>query len=143
MKTSNILVALVTAVVVFAIVQTCRRSSIEGVEIVKYDTIEIVKPVEKIVIQKAKPRIKIVRDTIIETKPFVAELDTIVKSDTVSAKYTFPEKSFLNFKSVEKADTFRIPQFVVARDDRNKDWLDKIGTFVVGVSLGFLIAKIK
>ncbi|QLH54985.1 MAG: hypothetical protein CH6_4507 [Candidatus Kapaibacterium sp.] len=142
MKTSNILVVLITAVVVFAIVQTCRRSSIERVEIVKYDTIEIVKPVEKIVIQKAKPRIKIVRDTIIKTKPFVAELDTIVKSDTVSAKYTFPENLF-ELQISRKADTFRIPQFVVARDDRKKDWLDKIGTFVVGVSLGFLIAKIK
>ncbi len=123
-------------------VQTCRRSSIERVEVVKFDTIEIVMPVEKIVIQKAKPRIKILRDTIIETKPFVAEVDTIVKSDTVSAKYIFPENLF-ELQISRKADTFRIPQFVVAKQDRKKDWLDKIGTFIVGVSLGYLIAKIK
>lgn len=142
MKTSNILVAFVTAVLVFVIIQTCRRNSIERVEVVKYDTIEIVKPVERIVIQRAKPKIKILRDTIIETKPFIAELDTIVKSDTVSAKYTFPENIF-EFQISRKADTFRIPKLVFAKQNRKEDWLDKIGTLVVGVSLGYLIAKIK
>lgn len=61
--------------------------------IVKYDT--VLKPSEPIFI-RGKSTITYIneRDTIIQTKPFTAKLDTIVRQDTFSIMYSYPENDF-------------------------------------------------
>lgn len=60
------------------------------------DTVYVTKYLQKppIIIEKEKPVFQVVRDTIIETKPFVASIDTVIQRDTVYAEYHFPENLF-------------------------------------------------
>ena len=62
--------------------------------IIKRDTVIVVKQAEPIVIEKSRTKLVFKRDTLIETKPFTAIIDTIIKRDTVYAKFDFPENSF-------------------------------------------------
>jgi hypothetical protein len=73
MKTSNILIAFLSILVAFLLLRNCDRKQTERVEIVKFDTIEVIKPIERIVVRKGKPKIKYIYDTIIVSQPFVAQ----------------------------------------------------------------------
>ncbi|MCL5990639.1 MAG: hypothetical protein M1419_00870 [Bacteroidetes bacterium] len=106
------------------------------------DTIikEIKLPPVKIV--KAKPVIKIIRDTIIETKPFIAALDTIAKDDTVKIQYEFPENN-LSLEVTRKPDSVRLEKLTVietAIQDCNR-W-EKPAYFTGGTLLGIIIGLI-
>lgn len=142
MKTNSIVIAILIVTICLLVSKTCNNTKIETHEVVRVDTIEVIKPVEKIVIQKAKPKIKYVRDTIVVAQPFIAQLDTIVHSDTISAKFLFPQNIF-DIEIAHKADTFRLPQIVVSHKNQSNHPFDKFTPFVVGVALGFLIGKIK
>lgn len=77
--------------------------------IYKTDTFKIIKYHKPIIIRDTVPIEKIVylSDTLIETKPFIASLDTAVKSegiDTISLKYYFPEHIFA-ISVLKTADT--------------------------------------
>jgi hypothetical protein len=119
-----------------------QRRKIEKVEIVKIDTVEIVKQSEKIVVQKAKPIVKYLRDTIYKTRPFIAQLDTILKHDTIKAIYTFPEHLF-DLKISSRADTFRIPQAIISTSRKEPNLFDRIIHFVAGATFGYALSRIK
>jgi hypothetical protein len=65
---------------------------IRYVEKISRDTIEIVRQAEPLVITRTKVKIRELRDTIILEKPHVAELDTVLSGDTISAAYFFPRQ---------------------------------------------------
>jgi hypothetical protein len=73
------------------------------VRIIRDTIVEIVTP-EPIIIEKAKTKIRYVRDTIIQTRPFVATIDTIIKHDTVRCFYTFPD-NILSLHIARQQDT--------------------------------------
>ncbi len=76
---------------------------------IKRDT--IVKLVERnpTIIDKKRASINIRKDTLIQTKPFTAKIDTIYKYDTISLSYDFPENTFSMTYS-HKQDTIRTIQ---------------------------------
>ena len=106
------------------------------------DTIikEIKLPPVKIV--KAKPIIRIIRDTMIETKPFIASLDTIAKDDTVKMEYEFPENYF-SLEVKRKPDSVRLEKLtVIEKTMENGNWWEKPAYFTGGALLGIIIGLI-
>ncbi len=73
------------------------------VRIIRDTIIEIVTP-EPIILENVKTEIRYIRDTIIQTRPFVATIDTIIKRDTVRCYYTFPD-NILSMHIARQQDT--------------------------------------
>lgn len=122
------------------------RNCSDNVRIVKdreviRDTIvkEIKLPPVRIV--KAKPIIKIIRDTLIETKPFIALLDTIAKDDTVRMKYEFPENYF-SLEVMRKPDSVRLEKLTIIEKTVNGNCWEKPAYFTGGALLGIIIGLI-
>ncbi|OGU40532.1 MAG: hypothetical protein A2X61_13660 [Ignavibacteria bacterium GWB2_35_12] len=123
------------------------RNCTDKVRIVKdreviRDTVikEIKLPPVRIV--KAKPVIKIIRDTVIETKPFVASLDTIAKDDTVKMQYEFPENYF-SLEVMRKPDSVKFEKLtVIEKTTQDGNWWEKPSYFTGGALIGIIIGLI-
>jgi hypothetical protein len=108
----------------------------------KIDTVIKVLPSEPIVITKMKAKIVYVRDTIIETKPFVAQIDTIIKYDTIQAKYEFPENYF-SLLVRPKPDSIRTVTITVKEGyEIEPPWYETPLTFFAGVGAGVLLKSV-
>lgn len=59
-------------------------NKIDTIITIKYDTVYFVK----------KAKIKYIKDTIIMTKPFVANIDTNINNKIIKIDYSFPENTF-------------------------------------------------
>lgn len=109
------------------------------------DTIiqEIKLPPLKIV--NIKPLIKYIRDTIIESKPFIATLDTIAIDDTVKMQYEFPENIF-SLEVARKPDSIRVEKLtVIDKTTDTGNWWEKpvyfTGGTLIGIIIGLIISK--
>lgn len=140
MKLNSFLLFL--AIVLLILIFIYKPGKIEKSEVLRIDTITIIKPVERIVVSKAKPKIIYQRDTIIQTKPFVATLDTIVSKDTIEAEYKFPE-NIIDLRISRSADTIAIPKIVVLEKKEKNNLLEKGLFFLAGATLGLLLGKTK
>ena len=106
------------------------------------DTIikEIKLPPVKIV--RAKPLIKIIRDTVIEIKPFFASLDTIANNDTVKMQYEYPE-NLLSLEVMRKPDSVQSEKLtLIDKTTYTGSWWEKPAYFTGGTLLGILIGLI-
>lgn len=106
--------------------------------IIKKDTV-IVRQNEIIKIDKIVPKIVFVRDTIIETKPFVATIDTVIKRDTVLLRYDFPENLF-SMKVTPAIDSIKIEK-IYEYKERELSWYERATLFAAGFGIAFLISK--
>jgi hypothetical protein len=106
------------------------------------DTIlKIIKP-EPLVINKT--RLKIIRqsDTIIQSKPFTAELDTVISRDTMKFRYEYPQNVF-SFYLAKKPDTLRYQQIVVRETiEKERPWWEIPVSVGGGIIAGVLIGKL-
>lgn len=108
---------------------------------VKHDTIIIAKQSEPLVLEKVKPKIIIQRDTLILTKPFVAVVDTIIKRDTVFAKYEFPQNNF-DLLIRKKPDSTIIHTVYVTKEIiKERPWWEPPAYILGGTLAGLLIGK--
>lgn len=115
----------------------------EGKSIVSYqhDTLYIVKEAEPVIIERAKTKIKYVKDTVIKTQPFVAELDTIIRQDTLHSAFIFPE-NLLSLEIKRKPDTTKIEQITIIKEIPKKEsWWKEPLIFISGCAAGFLLFK--
>lgn len=109
--------------------------------ITKYDTVLIVKESEPIIIEKARTKLVYKRDTIIETKPFTATIDTIVKFDTVFAKFDFPENT-LDILIRKKPDSTLIHTIYITKEIiKERPWWEASAYTLGGTIVGFVIGK--
>lgn len=109
--------------------------------ITKRDTIIIVKQSEPITIEKAKTKLVFKRDTIIETKPFTAIIDTIIKRDTVYAKFDFPENSF-DLWIRKKPDSSVVHTIYITKEIvKERPWWEVSAYTLGGTIIGFVIGK--
>lgn len=100
----SILIIIIFALLIFDFQETQNSKIIT-------DTLYIEYQAEPIEIIKYKPKIIYLKDTLIETKPFRAEVDTTLDMDTITASYIFPENEFnLNLK--QKKDTLEYIQTI-------------------------------
>lgn len=142
MNANKIFIAIILALILVIILQSFKSKKFPDVELLKVDTVEIVKVVEKVEIRKAKPKIIYKHDTIYQTKGFVAHLDTIIQKDTIKASYEFPE-NYLDLQIMRSSDTFRLPSFRFTLQKEKKTWLDYAPAFIIGTVVGFVLGKTK
>ena len=104
-----------------------------------YDTIIKTIPAKPIIINKVKTKLVKVRDTIIQTEPFAASIDTIVNTDTIKALYEFPE-NLMSFRINKKPDSLLLQRITVLQPVEKKvDWWEKPAVFLGGVIIGLTI----
>lgn len=140
MKATSII--LFTLVLVVIIYFTLQDNFIDKHNFVvrKVDTIIKIIPQKEIKIVEAKPKIQYIRDTIIQTQPFVARLDTILLRDTIYAQYQFPE-NLMSINIRTSGDSIRLPQITVERTKQERKWYELATAFGGGIILGLLIGK--
>jgi len=108
-------------------------------EQIRSDTTFIIVPNPPIIIEKVKAKVKILRDTIIEQSPFIAQVDTVLLRDTVKLRYYFPEHLF-SFETNRTADT--IPQIAVTQYlKKEEEWWIKPVFTIAGAGLGYYLGK--
>ncbi len=109
--------------------------------IIKRDTVLIVKQAEPIVIEKAKTKIVYTRDTIIQTQPFIAVVDTIIKKDTVYAKFEFPANNF-DLWIKKKPDSTLIQTITITKEiTKDRPWWEASAYTLGGAVIGFVLGK--
>jgi hypothetical protein len=109
--------------------------------IIKRDTVIIVKQAEPIIIEKAKTKIVYTRDTIIQTQPFIAVVDTIIKKDTVYAKFEFPANNF-DLWIKKKPDSTLIQTITITKEIiKDRPWWEASAYSLGGAVIGFLFGK--
>ena len=109
--------------------------------IIKRDTVLIVKQAEPIIIEKAKTKIVYTRDTIIQTQPFIAVVDTIIKKDTVYAKFEFPANNF-DLWIKKKPDSTLIQTITITKEiTKERPWWEASAYTLGGAVIGFVLGK--
>lgn len=87
----NILIGIVIGTILTSIATKQDKDIIVQEKIVRDTITKYQKP---IIIEKIKAQIVYKHDTIIQTKPFIARIDTVIMYDTIKASYEFPENYF-------------------------------------------------
>ena len=109
--------------------------------IIKRDTVIVVKQAEPIIIEKAKTKIVYTRDTIIQTQPFIAVVDTIIKKDTVYAKFEFPANNF-DLWIKKKPDSTLIQTITITKEiTKERPWWEASAYTLGGAVIGFVLGK--
>jgi hypothetical protein len=104
----------------------------------KSDTVLKVLPQKIVEIRNAKPKIIYLKDTIIETQPFIAKLDTIILRDTIWAEYVFPENRLsLGYRS--QSDS--LLQITNTMTKTETYWVEKAAYLLGGILIGIIITK--
>lgn len=136
------LILLIIALLLCFLLGRSSKNCNEAVQtVLKRDTIVIVKQSDPIVIEKAKTKIVYTRDTVILTKPFVATIDTIVKKDTVFAKFKYPLNSF-DLWIKRKPDSTLIQIITITKEVvRERPWWEASAYTLGGAVIGFVLGK--
>lgn len=80
-------------------------------------------------------------DTIIQTRPFVASLDTIIKRDTLGVEYRFPQHSFaVAFRRAADSVRIETKTITLTRQEHRPWWIDAL-THVGAGAVGFVIGR--
>ncbi len=135
--------ALITIVLLlsFFLGRSSKNCSDSVQTIVKRDTDIVVKQAEPIIIEKAKTKIVFTRDTIIQTQPFIAVVDTIIKKDTVYAKFEFPANNF-DLWIKKKPDSTLIQTITITKEIiKDRPWWEASAYSLGGAVIGFLLGK--
>lgn len=108
----------------------------------RIDTIVRIVPAEPLIVERVKTKVIYKGDTIVEARPFVATVDTVVKQDTIFARYEFPENLFsLNLRrSDDTLRTVMVKTEVVKSEGR--DWWEGPAIGVAGVVVGYLLRSL-
>lgn len=114
----------------------------EWSKVLQRDTVVKLVYQDPIVITKTKVKIKKTRDTIILTPPFVMVFDTIVKRDTIMARFEYPEQLF-SFAIRRSADTNYTERLLVSKEKPSMVFWEQTLTVIGAVAAGFLVGRIK
>lgn len=136
---SIILLALVIGVLFYYVVQNPLYNQQHEI-IYKIDTIVKIIPQKEIEIIEAKPKIRYIRDTIIQTQPFVAQLDTILMRDTLFAQYKFPD-NLMSINVKTSNDSIKLPQITIERTKYERNWYELATALGGGIILGLILGK--
>lgn len=114
-----------------------------AIERIVTDTVIKIIKRKPIVINRVKTKIIYTRDTVIITKPFIASLDTILRQDTVSAKYQYPENLF-SIAIRNRPDSIKVEQVTIIKTiEREQPWWEVPAYILSGVATGYLIGAAK
>jgi hypothetical protein len=102
------------------------------------DTITIVQ--EPIVIEKIKPKLIYKSDTIIQTRPFTAFVDTIYKYDTIQVRYDYP-KNQMQLAIRMATDTVYNKKEIITIEPQSEPWWEDPLIATGGLVLGYLLSN--
>ena len=82
-------------------------------------------------------------DTIIQTRPFIARLDTVVRRDTLGVEYRFPQHTFsVLLRQAPDSIRYETRTITLTNYERRAWWLDAL-THVGAASLGYAIGSVR
>jgi len=144
MNKLNVTIILILSLIIIILgigrwIQMSELSKNNKTNSIRIDTITTILPQKVIEIDSIKSRIKYIRDTIIQTQPFIAQIDTVYLMDTIQAEYQFPENLF-RIAIATHSDTLRELQIkqVEVHNEQTK-WqlpIAIIGGFIIGYATG-------
>ncbi len=144
MKQLNITIILILSFIIILLgiglwIQQSDISKNKQTNSIRIDTITTILPQKIIEIDSIKPQIKYIRDTLIQTQPFIAQIDTVYLMDTIQAEYQFPENLF-RIAIATHSDTLRDLQIkqIELQNEQSK-WqlpIAIIGGFIIGYAIG-------
>lgn len=102
------------------------------------DTLTIVQ--EPIVIEKIKPQLIYKSDTIIQTRPFTAVVDTIYKYDTIQVRYDYPENEMQIAIRMATDTVYNEREIVISEPQYQPWWKDPL-IATGGLVLGYLLSN--
>ena len=109
---------------------------------IAYDTVYKLVPAKPIIINKVRPKLVYIRDTIIQTKPFAASIDTVIQRDTVRAYYEFPVNLF-SLDIRRHPDSLRIEKLTILQSvEKPRPWWETPAYIVGGILTGMIITKV-
>ncbi len=104
-----------------------------------WDTVFVEVPTQPIVLEKIKTKTVIKRDTVIQTKPFTAKIDTVVLKDTVRAQYDFPENEMSIFVR-PSPDSLEIRKITILKTiEKKQPWWETPVYLLGGAAFGFAL----
>lgn len=82
-----------------------------------------------------------VRDTVYTTRPFVAVIDTIIKHDTITAAYRFPQQTFsLALRRAPDSVRYEVRTVTLTNYEKREWWIDALGAIGAG-GIGYAIGR--
>ena len=102
------------------------------------DTLTLVQ--EPIVIEKIKPKLIYKSDTIIQTRPFTAVVDTIFKYDTIQVRYDYPENEMQVAIRMATDTVYNEKEIITIEPQSEPWWKDPLIT-TGGLVLGYLLSN--
>jgi hypothetical protein len=126
MKTTIIILSIIICLLL--ILHFVNKNEIKSIVTYQHDTLYIVKEAEPVIIERAKTKIKYVKDTLIQTQPFVAELDTIVRQDTIYSSFIFL-KIFYLLKSGKNQTQQRLNKSHIIRNTSERKLVERVNDF--------------
>ncbi len=141
MKTTIIILSIIICLLL--ILHFVNKNGSKSIVTFQHDTLYLIKESEPIVIEKAKTKIKYIKDTVFQSQPFVAELDTIVWQDTIHSSFIFPE-NLISLEIRKKPDTTKIEKITITKEIPQKEsWWKEPLIFISGCAAGFLLFKLQ
>jgi len=102
-------------------------------KVVTHDPVFVEGPAHVIYVRDTITR----RDTIIETRPFVASLDTVVQRDTIGVLYRFPQHTFsVAIRQSPDSIRYETRTITMTNYEQRPWWIDAL-THVGAVALGY------
>lgn len=105
-----------------------------------HDTITALKPSEPLIIEKYHPVIRVKRDTLVISKPFMARIDTIIKRDTIIGSYEFPE-NFFSMRISSVPDSILTREIVIEKPCGSDNWWETPAIAAGGLIIGALLGR--
>jgi hypothetical protein len=81
-------------------------------------------------------------DTVIETKPFTASMDTTLGCNSISLEYRFPENTFNNLNFVSCPDTILVQDTIIQNTTVSSSFWDDVRNIGIGFVGGFVLGSV-
>jgi hypothetical protein len=103
------------------------------------DTVVEVRRPDPIVLEKVKTRIIEKRDTLLLTRPFIAVVDTVFRTDTIFASFEFPENQ-MSFRVNSPPDSLAyLRESIIKTTRQSRPWWEAPAMVSGGALLGAII----
>ena len=116
-------------------------NGVVSIDVVQRDTVVIERPVPELKIVHAPARVvyDTLRDTLIQTAPFTANIDTVILRDTVQASFDFPEQRF-SILLKRRPDSLVYHTITIEMERiRDPPWYETAGHIGLGAVGGFIV----
>lgn len=138
MKTLDIIIIAIIVAILTILVNRTDKDEIP-IEI-KRDTITKIIERKPTIIDKRQASIRIKKDSLIQTKPFIARIDTQYKLDTISLTYDYPENTFSMTYTHKPDTTTTIREKQIA--EKEQSWYEKPLYILSGAAIAEIIRSI-